>query len=61
MATAVTKVEATYHVPFLAHATMEPLNCTVHVRKERLRDLGRQPSSRAGPGGRGKDRRPARR
>ena len=34
MASVTTKIEAIYQAPFLAHATMEPMNCTVHFRKD---------------------------
>jgi len=35
LTSASTTLEATYEVPYLAHATMEPMNCTADVREDR--------------------------
>ncbi len=40
IAAAAKKIEAVYATPFLAHATMEPMNCTARVDRGQGRGLG---------------------
>ncbi len=39
LASAADVIEASYRVPYLAHAAMEPMNCTVHCRPDGKVDL----------------------
>jgi CO/xanthine dehydrogenase Mo-binding subunit len=36
LARAAQRVKSTYEAPYLAHATMEPMNCTAHVESDRV-------------------------
>ena len=36
LAGAAQRIDAVYQMPFLAHAAMEPMNCTVHAHKDRI-------------------------
>ena len=48
MAGAAIRIDAIYQVPFLAHATMEPMNCTVHCPQGRCEVwVGSQAMARA--------------
>jgi len=42
-----THVDAVYHQPFLAHATLEPMNWHGRLARGRVRDLGRNPGIRS--------------
>jgi isoquinoline 1-oxidoreductase subunit beta len=35
LASAAVKLDSRYYLPYLSHATMEPMNCTAHVQKDR--------------------------
>ena len=57
LAGAAQRIDAVYQLPFLAHAAMEPMNCTVDYRHGCLRHLGRYAGADADAGdGCGDDR-----
>ncbi len=53
------RLDAAYEMPFLAHAPMEPMNCTVHVRADSCEVWVGHSGADASPGDRGQSDRPA--
>ena len=38
-------IEQSYKLPYISHAQAEPINCTAHVEKGSLPDMGADPGS----------------